>query len=116
MEWMKIGQEAYEIQGITSHFSADEKHIDSILFIKDDATEQKIIELYESGTTFDFETKTWKYIDTRMKSMTFDTNGMVVTLVSRKGGMKSKRHERDRRIDELLGNETSEDEDDIRTN
>ena len=116
MEWMKIGQEAYEIQGITSNFSADEKHIDSILFTKDDATEQKIMELYESGTTFDFETKTWKFIDTRMKSMTFDTNGLVVTLVSRKGGMKSKMHERDRRIDELLGNETSEGGDDIKPN
>ena len=116
MEWMKIGEETYEIEGITNHFSADEKHIDSILFIKDDVTEQKIIELYESGTTFDFETKTWKFIDTRMKSMTFDTTGMIVTLVSRKGGMKSKRHERDKRIDELLGDETSEDRDDIITN
>jgi hypothetical protein len=116
MEWMKIGQETYEIEGITTQFSVDQKHMDSVVFVRNEVAEQKIMELYDSGTTFDFETKKWKFIGTRMKSITFDTTGMVVTVVSRSGGMKSKSHERDKRIDELLGDETSEDRDDIITN
>ena len=114
MEWMKIDGETYIIVAITTQFSVDQKHLQSVVFVKDLVSEQKIIDFYESGNSFDFETNKWKFTGARVKSITFDTSGVVFDIISRDGGMKSVQYERDRRIDELF-DETPEDINDINT-
>lgn len=109
MEWLNINGETYEIIQITTQLTTDEKHLNSIILTNNNETEEKLIELYESGNSFDFETKKWKFTGSRMKSITFDTTGIVVEIVSRKGGMKSILEERDKRIDTLLGGGQVED-------
>jgi len=111
---MKIDGETYIIVAITTQFSVDQKHLQSVVFVKDLVSEQKIIDLYESGNSFDFETNKWKFTGTRVKSITFDTSGVVFDIISRDGGMKSVQYERDKRIDELF-DETPEDINDINT-
>jgi|LauGreDrversion4_2_1035121.scaffolds.fasta_scaffold84846_6 hypothetical protein len=115
MEWMKIDGETYMIEAITTQFSEDQHNIKSVVFVKDLVSEQKIIDLYESGNSFEFETNKWKFTGSRIKSITFDTSGVVFDIVSRNGGMKSIQYERDKRIDELFGYETPDDINDINT-
>jgi hypothetical protein len=115
MEWMKIDGETYMIEAITTQFSEDQHNIKSVVFVKDLVSEQKIIDLYESGNSFEFETNKWKFTGSRIKSITFDTSGVVFDIVSRTGGMKSIQYERDKRIDELFGYETPDDINDINT-
>lgn len=115
MEWMKIDGETYMINAITTEFSVDQKHLVSVVFTNDLVSEQKIIDLYESGKSFDFETKKWKFTGSRMKSITFDNSGIIVNINSLNGGIKSVQYERDKRIDELLENETPDNINDINT-
>lgn len=115
MEWMKIDGETYMISAITTEFSVDQKHLVSVVFTNDLVSEQKIIDLYESGKSFDFETKKWKFTGSRMKSITFDNSGIIVNINSLNGGIKSVQYERDKRIDELLENETPDNINDINT-
>lgn len=114
MEWMKIDGETYMISAITTEFSVTQKHLESVVFTNDLISEQKIIDLYESGKSFDFETKKWKFTGSRMKSITFDNSGIIVNINSINGGVKSVQYERDKRIDELF-DETPEDINDINT-
>jgi hypothetical protein len=104
MGWMKIDGETYMIEAITTQFSEDQHNIKSVVFVKDLVSEHKIINLYESGISFDFETNKWKFTGARVKSITFDTSGVVFDIISNNGGMKSVQYERDKRIDELLKN------------
>lgn len=102
MEWMKIDGEIYMIDSITTEFSVDQKHLVSVVFINDSVSEQKILDLYDSGKSFDLETTKWKFTGSRMKSITFDNSGIIVNINSMNGGLKSVQYERDKRIDELL--------------
>jgi hypothetical protein len=115
MEWMKIGEDTYIIDEINTQFTLDQKHIKSTIYITDKVSEQSIMDIYQSGKTFDFETKKWKYTGARVKSITFDTSVTIFEIISQTGGMKSLLHERDKRIDELLGYETPELINDINT-
>lgn len=116
MEWIKIGDEVYEICSISTQFSIDQKHLNSSIIATDEATTDKILELHALNRTFDFETKKWSFVGTRIKSLTIDGATVQIDLCSSMGGIKSVEHERDKRIDELLGSETSGDPDDIITN
>jgi hypothetical protein len=73
-------------------------------FLRDFKNYKFLMDIYQSGKTFDFETKKWKYTGARVKSITSDTSGTVFEIISQTGGMKSLLQERDKRIDELLKN------------
>jgi len=115
MEWMKTGDETYIVVSIATQFTVDQKHIKSTIYVTDKVSEHCIMDIYQSGKTFDFETKQFKYTGSRVKSITFDTSGTIFEIISNKCGMKSAQLERDKRIDELFGYETPNDINDINT-
>ena len=102
MEWMKIDDDLYNVESVTIEFSSDQKFLISITSIREE--EDKIIEIFDSGRSFVFETKDWKFTDARLKSWVLDMKCVNISIVARKGGQKSKMYERERIIDELLKN------------
>ena len=116
MEWIKIDGETYKIVSILVNFSSDNV-LKSELFIDDPETESAILAIYDDARHFEFETREWRMQGASIRSITFDTHRIVVGVTSSIGGMKSRQHERDRRIDELLDEgKTSDGEEDITTN
>ena len=98
---MKIDDDLYNVESVTIEFSSDQKFLISITSIRE---EDKIIEIFDSGRSFVFETKDCKFTDARLKSWILDTKCVNISIVARKGGQKSKMYERERIIDELLKN------------